>query len=85
MLRRGDVSAIFVWVTSSVTLILCVVLLLLQEEVLEQQQVEREDSSFHHACMFCSQEFTGNRCCTPFMLPAFSTSRKDSFIVSPGC
>uniref|UniRef100_A0A3Q3XEH7 C2H2-type domain-containing protein n=1 Tax=Mola mola TaxID=94237 RepID=A0A3Q3XEH7_MOLML len=31
------------------------------EEVLEQQQAEREDSSFHHACMFCSEDFTGNR------------------------
>lgn len=35
-----------------------------QEEVLEQQQLEREDHSFQHGCMFCSQEFTGNRCCT---------------------
>lgn len=33
-----------------------------QEEVLEQQQLEREDDSFHHGCMFCSEEFTGNRC-----------------------
>lgn len=32
-----------------------------QEEVLDQQQAEREDSSFHHACMFCTEEFTGNR------------------------
>ncbi|XP_068170125.1 zinc finger protein 277 [Antennarius striatus] len=31
------------------------------EEVLEQQQAEREDSSFNHVCMFCSEEFTGNR------------------------
>uniref|UniRef100_A0A672F3X8 Zinc finger protein 277 n=1 Tax=Salarias fasciatus TaxID=181472 RepID=A0A672F3X8_SALFA len=31
------------------------------EEVLEQQQREREDSSFHRLCMFCSEEFTGNR------------------------
>ncbi|CAF89879.1 unnamed protein product, partial [Tetraodon nigroviridis] len=31
------------------------------EEVLEQQQLEREDHSFHHGCMFCSEEFTGNR------------------------
>ncbi|KAF7223978.1 zinc finger protein 277 [Nothobranchius furzeri] len=31
------------------------------EEVLEQQQKERDDSSFHHLCMFCSEEFTGNR------------------------
>ncbi|XP_055365653.1 zinc finger protein 277 isoform X2 [Betta splendens] len=31
------------------------------EEVLEQQQRERDDSSFHHLCMFCSEEFTGNR------------------------
>lgn len=30
--------------------------------MLEQQQLEREDDSFHHGCMFCSQEFTGNRC-----------------------
>ncbi|XP_056907001.1 zinc finger protein 277 isoform X1 [Takifugu flavidus] len=35
--------------------------LLPQEEVLEQQQLEREDNSFHHSCMFCSEEFTGNR------------------------
>uniref|UniRef100_A0A3Q1G6D6 Zinc finger protein 277 n=1 Tax=Acanthochromis polyacanthus TaxID=80966 RepID=A0A3Q1G6D6_9TELE len=31
------------------------------EEVLEQQQKERDDSSFHRLCMFCSEEFTGNR------------------------
>ncbi|XP_035521769.1 zinc finger protein 277 [Morone saxatilis] len=31
------------------------------EEVLEQQQVERDDGSFHRLCMFCSEEFTGNR------------------------
>ncbi|XP_037622305.1 zinc finger protein 277 [Sebastes umbrosus] len=31
------------------------------EEVLEQQQQERDDSSFHRLCMFCSDEFTGNR------------------------
>ncbi|XP_075996880.1 zinc finger protein 277 [Genypterus blacodes] len=31
------------------------------EEVLEQQQKERDDSSFQHMCMFCSEEFTGNR------------------------
>lgn len=29
---------------------------------MEQQQLEREDDSFHHGCMFCSEEFTGNRC-----------------------
>lgn len=32
-----------------------------QEEVLEQQQKEREDRSFHRVCMFCNDEFTGNR------------------------
>ncbi|XP_062276996.1 zinc finger protein 277 [Scomber scombrus] len=31
------------------------------EEVLEQQQKERDDSSFHRVCMFCSDEFSGNR------------------------
>uniref|UniRef100_UPI0037E71ACA zinc finger protein 277 isoform X1 n=1 Tax=Semicossyphus pulcher TaxID=241346 RepID=UPI0037E71ACA len=31
------------------------------EEVLEQQQKERDDSSFHRLCMFCSEEFSGNR------------------------
>uniref|UniRef100_A0A8C4FDX1 C2H2-type domain-containing protein n=1 Tax=Dicentrarchus labrax TaxID=13489 RepID=A0A8C4FDX1_DICLA len=31
------------------------------EEVLEQQQVERDDGSFHRLCMFCSEEFAGNR------------------------
>lgn len=31
------------------------------EEVLEQQQKERDDSSFRRLCMFCSEEFTGNR------------------------
>uniref|UniRef100_A0A672YF65 Zinc finger protein 277 n=1 Tax=Sphaeramia orbicularis TaxID=375764 RepID=A0A672YF65_9TELE len=31
------------------------------EEILEQQQKERDDSSFHRLCMFCSEEFTGNR------------------------
>ncbi|XP_041852240.1 zinc finger protein 277 [Melanotaenia boesemani] len=31
------------------------------EEVLEQQQMERDDHSFHRPCMFCSEDFTGNR------------------------
>ncbi|XP_004069426.1 zinc finger protein 277 [Oryzias latipes] len=31
------------------------------EEVLEQQQKERNDCSFHRVCMFCSEEFSGNR------------------------
>lgn len=31
------------------------------EEVLEQQQKERDDSSFQRLCMFCSEEFSGNR------------------------
>ncbi|XP_033982841.1 NACHT, LRR and PYD domains-containing protein 12-like [Trematomus bernacchii] len=31
------------------------------EEVLEQQQQEREDRSFQRVCMFCSDEFSGNR------------------------
>ncbi|KAG5273391.1 hypothetical protein AALO_G00150840 [Alosa alosa] len=31
------------------------------EEVLEQQQKERDDCNFHRVCMFCSEEFTGNR------------------------
>ncbi|XP_068595642.1 zinc finger protein 277 [Brachionichthys hirsutus] len=31
------------------------------EDVLEQQQAERDDSSFSHVCMFCVEEFTGNR------------------------
>ncbi|KAJ0029020.1 hypothetical protein NQD34_004017 [Periophthalmus magnuspinnatus] len=31
------------------------------EEVLEQQQREREDTTFHRPCMFCNDEFTGNR------------------------
>ncbi|XP_051482531.1 zinc finger protein 277 isoform X2 [Apus apus] len=30
-------------------------------EILEQQQRERYDTSFHGICMFCDQEFTGNR------------------------
>ncbi|KTG32871.1 hypothetical protein cypCar_00003946 [Cyprinus carpio] len=30
------------------------------EEVLDQQQKERDDTTFHRACMFCSEEFTGN-------------------------
>uniref|UniRef100_A0A8C4J093 Zinc finger protein 277 n=1 Tax=Dromaius novaehollandiae TaxID=8790 RepID=A0A8C4J093_DRONO len=30
-------------------------------EILEQQQQERYDTSFHSMCMFCDQEFTGNR------------------------
>ncbi|XP_031471511.1 zinc finger protein 277 [Phasianus colchicus] len=30
-------------------------------EILEQQQRERYDTSFHSMCMFCDQEFTGNR------------------------
>lgn len=31
------------------------------EEVLEQQQKEREDTTFHRGCMFCNEEFSGNR------------------------
>ncbi|KAK9952388.1 hypothetical protein ABG768_018230 [Culter alburnus] len=31
------------------------------EKVLEQQQKERDDTTFHRICMFCSEEFTGNR------------------------
>ncbi|XP_046890311.1 zinc finger protein 277 [Hypomesus transpacificus] len=31
------------------------------EEILEQQQIERDDSSFRRDCMFCNEEFTGNR------------------------
>ncbi|XP_056138322.1 zinc finger protein 277 [Lampris incognitus] len=31
------------------------------EEILEQQQRERDDTSFRRVCMFCSDEFTGNR------------------------
>ncbi|XP_027896513.1 zinc finger protein 277 isoform X2 [Xiphophorus couchianus] len=33
------------------------------EEVLEQQQKERDDCYFHRLCLFCSEEFTGNRAC----------------------
>ncbi|KAK4832709.1 hypothetical protein QYF61_025170 [Mycteria americana] len=32
-----------------------------EREILEQQQRERYDISFHSMCMFCDQEFTGNR------------------------
>ncbi|XP_062856135.1 zinc finger protein 277 [Trichomycterus rosablanca] len=31
------------------------------EEVLEQQQQERDDTRFQRSCMFCNEEFTGNR------------------------
>ncbi|XP_020840301.1 zinc finger protein 277 isoform X1 [Phascolarctos cinereus] len=31
------------------------------KEILEQQQHERYDTSFRGVCMFCSEEFTGNR------------------------
>ncbi|KAL0968584.1 hypothetical protein UPYG_G00268860 [Umbra pygmaea] len=31
------------------------------EEILEQQQRERDDNSFQRVCMFCSEEFRGNR------------------------
>ncbi|XP_066505179.1 zinc finger protein 277 [Hoplias malabaricus] len=31
------------------------------EEVLEQQQKERDDTSFQGTCLFCNEEFTGNR------------------------
>uniref|UniRef100_A0A8V0XAA3 Zinc finger protein 277 n=1 Tax=Gallus gallus TaxID=9031 RepID=A0A8V0XAA3_CHICK len=34
---------------------------LFKREILEQQQQERYDTSFHSMCMFCDQEFTGNR------------------------
>ncbi|KAB0343115.1 hypothetical protein FD754_020041 [Muntiacus muntjak] len=30
-------------------------------EILEQQQQERNDNSFHGICMFCNEEFIGNR------------------------
>ncbi|KAM6152916.1 zinc finger protein 277 [Erethizon dorsatum] len=31
------------------------------KEILEQQQQERNDTNFHGICMFCSEEFLGNR------------------------
>ncbi|XP_030622368.1 zinc finger protein 277 [Chanos chanos] len=31
------------------------------EEVLEQQQKERDDCSFQHTCMFCHEQYRGNR------------------------
>uniref|UniRef100_A0A8C0MJ66 Zinc finger protein 277 n=2 Tax=Canis lupus familiaris TaxID=9615 RepID=A0A8C0MJ66_CANLF len=31
------------------------------KEILEQQQQERNDNSFHGICMFCNEEFFGNR------------------------
>ncbi|XP_068829278.1 zinc finger protein 277 isoform X2 [Capricornis sumatraensis] len=31
------------------------------KEILEQQQQERNDNSFHGICMFCNEEFLGNR------------------------
>uniref|UniRef100_A0A8C7NXJ7 Zinc finger protein 277 n=1 Tax=Oncorhynchus mykiss TaxID=8022 RepID=A0A8C7NXJ7_ONCMY len=31
------------------------------EEILEQQQRERDDDSFQRICMFCNDEFNGNR------------------------
>ncbi|KAG7454719.1 hypothetical protein MATL_G00262740 [Megalops atlanticus] len=31
------------------------------EEILEQQQQERDDHSFQRTCLFCSEEFSGNR------------------------
>ncbi|XP_058511004.1 zinc finger protein 277 isoform X3 [Ochotona princeps] len=31
------------------------------KEILEQQQQERNDTSFHGTCMFCNEEFLGNR------------------------
>ncbi|KAJ8411273.1 hypothetical protein AAFF_G00172790 [Aldrovandia affinis] len=31
------------------------------EEVLEQQQQERDEQSFQRMCLFCNEEFTGNR------------------------
>ncbi|XP_012925757.1 zinc finger protein 277 isoform X4 [Heterocephalus glaber] len=31
------------------------------KEILEQQQQERNDTTFHGVCMFCSEEFLGNR------------------------
>ncbi|MEJ1286456.1 zinc finger protein 277 [Cricetulus griseus] len=32
-----------------------------KKEILDQQQRERNDTSFHGVCMFCSEEFRGNR------------------------
>ncbi|XP_025785096.1 zinc finger protein 277 [Puma concolor] len=31
------------------------------QEILEQQQQERNDNNFHGICMFCNEEFFGNR------------------------
>nr|XP_007980812.2 zinc finger protein 277 isoform X1 [Chlorocebus sabaeus] len=31
------------------------------KEILEQQQQERNDTNFHGICMFCNEEFLGNR------------------------
>nr|XP_015208035.1 PREDICTED: zinc finger protein 277 [Lepisosteus oculatus] len=31
------------------------------EAILEQQQKERNETIFHRTCMFCTEEFTGNR------------------------
>ncbi|KAJ8002835.1 hypothetical protein DPEC_G00163100 [Dallia pectoralis] len=31
------------------------------EEILDQQQRERDDTSFQRICMFCNEEFSGNR------------------------
>lgn len=36
-----------------------------QRGILEQQQRERSDDSFRGVCMFCSEEFLGNRFATP--------------------
>lgn len=33
----------------------------LQKEILDQQQRERNDTSFRGVCMFCTEEFHGNR------------------------
>ncbi|KAB1276515.1 Zinc finger protein 277, partial [Camelus dromedarius] len=32
-----------------------------EKEILEQQQQERNDNNFHGICMFCNEEFLGNR------------------------
>jgi len=62
----SDGVVVLLWCLSDgvVVLLWCLsdsVVVVPQEEVLEQQQQERDDSSFHRLCMFCSEEFSGNR------------------------
>lgn len=72
------------WRCSSFPLLHSSLCVFLQETVLEQQQVERDNTTFQRICMFCNEEFTGNRCsknvdksnCENVFVPHYQTKTK---------